>query len=174
MKRDDLVVGQEYLASDHNDWSVTENGRKFRVRLIDKGHWQRIRFGGVAAQETYEVDTASGKVEVTKNLRSVKGGGDVLCEKLNWETGEHLGYTVFMSRSLRMEFAEGVRIWDLNLADARQRRAEKTRLREEVTARIAAVHEALGIDQADYYRSGDVVIVTLDDAEALVARLNGA
>ena len=172
-----MTVGEEYLVSSDIDWASTPStGRISRARLIDKGKWDS-RFLGEKGIETRPVSTESGVLDLPQRVYLSKYSNDVLIEVLDAETGEPREPRFFRtcrSHDLKGPWEEmsAIRAENRRRADIR---ARERREREDLIARrITRIHDALDTTQQHRYGGNPVVILSLDDAERVVTRLNGA
>ena len=184
MKLQDLETGQEYLLSTSNDWLSDGWRGGIRVRVVDLGRWSESWGYGSRGSETHEVTSTTGaKFTVRRGIRpTVKGrrADGVLCLRLDPETGEAMEraggqpyYTVEATRYLRGPWAEARAAQEerrREKGEARDRRVQEQRA---ITERIDAAAKALGVDPQPRYSVVDGLHITIEDAEALVARLNG-
>lgn len=183
MKLQDLETGQEYLLSTSNDWLSDGWRDGIRVRVVDLGRWSASWGYGSRDGETHEVTSSTGATfTVRRGIRpTVQGRADgVLCLRLDPETGEAMEraegkpyYTVEATRYLRGPWTEARAAQEERRREKAEARDRRVREERAIQERIAAAAKALGVESRPRYSVANGLHITIEDAEALVARLNG-
>lgn len=139
MKRADLTVGAEYLASNHNDWDTSQWGRVEKVTILDAGFWDFNPYARLSGTNTYTLADGT-TVETSWAIRRADDGRTGRCVLVRPQSGV---VCVKELREIRAPWEEGA----AKVAEAKRLRnkveARRRLEREEACARIAVVADEI-------------------------------